>query len=77
MLEVAVQVGRLRSAMKASVDGNRRLLDESRYRIAASRRRLNPVFACAGGSAESDPRPSASSMAPKTAASCLRMPPAT
>jgi len=42
MLEVAIQVERLCSAVKASVDGNRRLLDESRYRIAASRRRLNP-----------------------------------
>ena len=35
---------------KAHVQENRRLLSETRYRIAASRRHLNPAFALTGGS---------------------------
>ncbi len=34
------------------VQTNLRLLSATRYRIAASRRRLNPAFACAGSSDE-------------------------
>jgi len=35
---------------EAGVQTNRRLLSETRYRIAASRRRLNPAFAFSGSS---------------------------
>ena len=37
---------------KACVRENRRLLADTRYRIAASRRRLSPAFAFSGGSAD-------------------------
>jgi len=35
---------------RACVESNRRLLSESRYRVAATRRRLNPAFGVSGGS---------------------------
>ena len=35
---------------QSCVEENRRLLSETRYRIAASRRRLNPAFAVTGAS---------------------------
>src|SRR5262249_31744947 len=35
---------------RACVESNRRLLSESRYRVAATRRRLNPAFGLSGGS---------------------------
>jgi len=37
---------------KVSVETSRRLLSETRYRIAASRRRLNPTFAISGSSGD-------------------------
>jgi hypothetical protein len=37
---------------KVSVETNRRLLSETRYRVAASRRRLNPIFALSGSSGD-------------------------
>jgi len=37
---------------RACVRENRRLLADTRYRIAASRRRLSPAFAFSGGSAD-------------------------
>jgi hypothetical protein len=40
---------------KAQIQQNRRLLSETRYRIASSRRRLNPAFALKGG-ADDDER---------------------
>jgi len=40
----------LLASSRACVESSRRLLSESRYRVARTRRRLNPAFALSGGS---------------------------
>ena len=41
-----------------AIDANRSILCATRYRVAASRRRLNPAFAVTGGSADGELRDS-------------------